>query len=133
MYANKVNGATVVGESLSSSLDFFTVTSPVNILTAATTGGSATSQAALDKLVEVVSLRGQPIIINAPYQSDANGNANATGAAYTFKFATEHTGQWAQGTDLANAIAANQTSGMGFVAANITVTIGATLYPTSSF
>lgn len=81
---DKVNGRANAGEFLGRNLDFFVFTSPVNILPL-TASGDATSQAALDKLVEVISLRGQPIILGTPY---------ADGDDYVVKFATEHSGAW---------------------------------------
>lgn len=118
MYANKVNGYTKAGESLGSNLDFFTLT-----VTAATmsilpldAGGDATSQARLDKVVEVISLKGQPVIMAAPYLS---------GSDHVFKFAIEHAGAWTA-ADLKAAIIEHQNSGMGFTSA-IAVTTSSTL------
>jgi hypothetical protein len=81
---DKVNGNVRAGETLGRNLDFFVFTSPVNILPLAASGNT-TSQAALNKLVEVISLRGQPIILGTPYLD---------GSDYVVKFATEHTGAW---------------------------------------
>lgn len=84
---NKVNGKSVAGEFVGRNLDFFVLTSTTNILPLAS--GNAVTQAALDKLVEVVSLRGQPVILGTPYLS---------GSDYIVKFATEHTGSWTAAT-----------------------------------
>lgn len=81
---NKVNGASVAGEHLGRNLDFFVLSSTTNILPLSASG-TATSQKALDKLVEVISLNGQPVILGTPYLS---------GSDYIVKFATEHTGAW---------------------------------------
>ena len=71
---DKVNGSVKAGEFLGRDLDFFVFSGPVNILVkgdsqgngnAANTGTAAT-QAKLDKLVEVISLRGQPVIMGKP-------------------------------------------------------------------
>ena len=47
------------------------------------------SQDALDKLIEIISQRGQPIIVGTPFV--ANGSAPFV---YTFKFAVEHPTAW---------------------------------------
>jgi hypothetical protein len=61
----KVNGRTATGlEMLGSRQEFITITTDVDIRTIAQ-GGSSASQAALDKLIEIVSLRGQPVIMGA--------------------------------------------------------------------
>lgn len=102
---DKVNGRVGAGEFLGRNLDFFVFTSPVNILPLAA-GGNANSQAALDKLVEVVSLRGQPVILGTPYLD---------GSDYVVKFATEHTGAW-DGATLEAAVLAHAP--VHFAAAN---------------
>lgn len=79
MYSNKVNGHAAAGEHLTSNLDYFTVTTPVNLTASVANGISA-----LDKLVEVISLNGQPVIMGAVSGS----------GPYTLKFATEHNGSW---------------------------------------
>lgn len=119
----KVNGHAAAGEFLGRNLDFFVFTGPVNILTASTTGGNASTtgnaatQAELDKLVEVISTNGQPIIMGTPYWDAPN---------WTVKFATEHTGAWSAATLKAAAIAHSPT----FMAANaalITVTVASSI------
>jgi hypothetical protein len=70
-------------------LDFWTLNTSVNILTSTQVGGSATSQAALNKLVEIISLNGQPVILNNP-----TGSAGT----YSLLFAIEHPGSWTAGT-----------------------------------
>lgn len=85
---NKVNGGTVAGEALGRNLDFFVLSSTTNILPLSA-AGNANSQKALDKLVEVISLCGQPVILGTPY---------ASGSDYVVKFATEHTGAWTAAT-----------------------------------
>jgi len=69
------------------------------------------SQDALDRLVEIVSQRGQPVILSSPTGPVAN--------VYTFKFAIEHPTAWGVTANstaqpvplLANAI---QTGGIDF-------------------
>lgn len=124
---DKVNGKVSAGEFLGRNLDFFVFTGPVNILTSSTTGGNAATtgnavtQAALDKLVEVVSLRGQPVIMGAPFFDAAAGPG-----LYTVKFATEHNGAWT-GADLKTAAVANAPAYMAANASLITVTLATTL------
>jgi len=92
----KVHGFVSTGyESLTSNFEFITITTAIDIrlyanhtfstpptpveITAATT-----SQAALDKLIQIVSLRGQPVIMGA-----------VTGAGpYVVKLTIEHPAAW---------------------------------------
>jgi len=107
------NAASVGGQHLTIGLDYYTVTTAINILPAAsvttytdvanvtTTQANVAayansvefvpgtipndfSQDALDRLVEIVTQRGQPIIM---------GNPTGTGP-YVFKFAIEHSASW---------------------------------------
>jgi hypothetical protein len=93
MYDNKVNGKAFAGEFLTGNLQFYSVSTAVDI-----SGASALSQAALDKLVEVISLNGQPVIMGAPVRA---------GSVYTLKFAVEHTGSWGSDAALVAAIKAH--------------------------
>jgi hypothetical protein len=52
-------------ESLTSNFEFLTLTTAVDIRTASQGGGTTASQANLDKLIQVVSERGQPVIMGA--------------------------------------------------------------------
>jgi len=107
--------ATVATETLTIGLDYYTITTGVNISPAAV--GSFTdvvnaspvvpsvadfnanasyfvagtipndfSQDALDRLVEIVSQRGQPVIMGTPVANASN--------VFTFKFAVEHKSVW---------------------------------------
>ena len=69
-------------EQLTSHMEFITITTGVDIRTAAQTNGSVTSQGALNKLLEIVSERGQPVIM---------GSVTGTGPFVLF-MATEHLG-----------------------------------------
>jgi hypothetical protein len=114
---DKVNGHVLAGESLTGNIDFFTLTTSVNIL-ASDNGGNPASQARLDKLVEVISLRGQPIIMGTPFTASSN---------YVFKFAIEHTGAWEGVTpSLVNAIELH-AGHLGFTASNTSVGVSARL------
>jgi hypothetical protein len=119
MYSNKVNGHSVAGQHITSNIDYFTVSTPVNLTAAVANGISA-----LDKLVEIISLRGQPVI---------QGVVTGSGP-YVLKFATEHKGSWnVTGTqvvdnsavDLKAAIVSNGID-FGFDA-NTSVTVSASL------
>jgi len=72
-------------ETLSSNFEFIQITTSVDIRPNTTAGGgSAASQAALDKLIQVVSLRGQPVIM---------GNVTG-GGPYVLKLTIEHPYAW---------------------------------------
>lgn len=123
MQSNKVNGHVASGEALTSALEYFTVVTPVNLNDTANTVTGVTN---LDKLVEIVAQRGQPVILGAPTGS----------GPYTLKFATEHKGSWnvsgnaAVDTSAADLKAAILAAGKdhGFTdAANTTVTISSNL------
>jgi len=119
---NKVNGHVAAGEHLTSAIDYFTVTTPINLGDAANTTVSGLS--ALDKLVEIVAQRGQPVI---------QGSVTGSGP-YSLKFATEHKGSWnVTGTQLVDNSAADLKAAIlaagvdyGFDA-NTTVTVSASL------
>lgn len=68
----KVNGFTATGfESLTSNFEFITIVLANDIRTVAQ-GGSSGSQAALDKLIQIVSERGQPVIMGSVAWSSPN-------------------------------------------------------------
>ena len=80
----KVYGFTVTGiESLTSNFEFVTITTDIDIRLKAS--GSATSQAALDKLIQIVSERGQPVIM---------GNVSGSSAPFSILMAIEHPYAW---------------------------------------
>ena len=81
----KVNGFTATGvENLTSNFEFITINMNTDIRTAGQGGGSPTSQANLDKLIQIVSERGQPVIMS-----------NVTGSGpYTIIVAIEHPYAW---------------------------------------
>jgi hypothetical protein len=107
IFSNQVNGHAVPGtEHLTSNIDYFTISTPVDIVNNVTATDSLTTNedtldasygapagfggsksnlmGALDKLIEIVAQRGQPVIMGTP---------SGTGP-YTFRFATEHKGSW---------------------------------------
>jgi hypothetical protein len=85
----KTNGFAGFDEALTLSMDFWTLTFNMNILTATDASGLGTSltQAALNKIVEIISERGQPVIMNNP-------TFNSTTGVSTLKFAIEHKLSW---------------------------------------
>lgn len=113
----KVNGAVAAGEHLTLTMDFWTLSTTVNILVSsdASGNGNATTQAALNKLVEIISLRGQPVILSAPTGS----------GPYVLKFAIEHAGSW-DATSLVARIAADGVN-YGFGTATTTATVASSM------
>ena len=121
MQSNKVNGHVAAGAALTSAIDYFTVSTPVNLTD---TGNAVTGVTKLDKLVEIVAQRGQPVILGA-----VTGNG-----PYVLKFATEHKGSWnvtgnaVVDTSAADLKAAIIKDGVDFgFDANTTVTVSASL------
>jgi len=99
---DKVHGFSETGfEALTGNMDFFTVRTLVDISPLAV--GNATTQAALDTLVETVAMRAAPVIASDVTSAAETGiiDLPASGGAatvFTFKFAVEHTEAWT--TDL---------------------------------
>jgi len=111
----KVNGGDrAPAQNLTLTMDFWTLTTGINILPLSAGGTFDTvttdpvtgyvtftpgSQSALNKLIEIISLRGQPIIQAAPtaYTVKTTGTPPVTTytGPFTFKFAIEHVGSWA--------------------------------------
>lgn len=117
-YKNRVNGVSYPDEFVTSQFDYISITTSVDIRTATdATGGSATSQGNLDKLVEIISTVAQPVILFAPYAVSTN---------YVLKVAIEHTGAWTS-TSLVSAIVASQYAAAGFTSDNTSVVIASAL------
>jgi hypothetical protein len=81
-------------ESVTSNMEFITISTCVDIRTFAqniTAGNSVAvatqSQANLNKLLEIVALRGQPVIMGPVTTADTN-------TYFTIFFANEHAGAW---------------------------------------
>ena len=90
----KINGTTLAGQFLTGGLNFYKVRTTLNILP---TGDlSDESQARLDKLVEAISLRAQPVILSGVTSaSETNPSDLASGGmVYTLSFAIEHNMAW---------------------------------------
>lgn len=95
----KIHGVTDAGEFLTGDMDFFTVRSLIDITTDPDGDPADVSQIALDKLVETISTRAQPIILGSV--TEEAGVSDYTdfvgfsgGTVYVLKFATEHTDAW---------------------------------------
>ncbi len=115
----KANGQAGNDEAVTLQMDFWNVTTTVNVLVNGdAAGGTSASQAALNKLIEIVSERGQPVILNNP---------TVASGTYTVKFAIEHRYSWGtDGTALVAAIAADGIN-YGFGAATNTATLSTSL------
>ena len=92
---DKVHGTSFPGEHLTGNMDFFTVYTTVNITPSASADPAAASQVALDKLVETISMRAQPVIMGGVVTNvgtdPGSVPAYVSGNTYTFRFAVEHT------------------------------------------
>lgn len=112
----RVNGVAQSGQKVTGSVEFATVSTSVDIRP-----GAAASQAALDKLCEVMSMRGQPVIV---------GGVTGSSAPFGLKVMFEHAGTWSalsSPNDLSSVLAASQASGQGFTTGNTTITWSSTL------
>lgn len=88
-------------ESLTSNFEFITITTAIDIRPLAHSG-SAKSQACLDKLIEVVSLRGQPVIM---------GLVGGSSTPFSLLLALEHPTAWAS-TATASSTPSYSSTGM---------------------
>lgn len=109
----KVNGRSFPGNMLGGRPNYITLTTGVDIRPSDAAGGSSASQARLDKVIEVISLRGQPVLF---------GGVTGSGP-YVMRFAVEHFGAWAVPAamdDLVESLVAH-APGMGFTGGNTSV------------
>ena len=93
----KVHGTVAAGQALTGGLNFYTVRTSLDIR--ATGAIDDASQKRLDKLVETISLRAQPVILSAVTTTTETSPADLPGATgsvtvYTLKFAIEHNQAW---------------------------------------
>lgn len=110
----KVNGHVVPGQHLSSASEYITITTTVNILVNGdVAGGTPVSQTALDKLIEVVSLRAQPVVLGLPTLS---------GGVYTVRLLTEHANAWSAAVPTLHDVLGLAGVDYGFGAGTNTVT-----------
>lgn len=92
----KVNGISKAGQHLTGGLNFYKVRTTLDIRSGAI---SDASQKRLDKLVEAISLRAQPVIMSAvavSTESNPSDIPSASGSVtvYTLSFAIEHNMAW---------------------------------------
>ncbi len=93
----KVNGTSFAGQFLTGGLNFYKVRTTLDIR--ATGVLSDASQKRLDKLVETISTRAQPVILSAVTESTETDPADLPSASgsvtvYTLSFAIEHNMAW---------------------------------------
>lgn len=95
----KVNGMVAAGQHLTGGLNFYKVRTTLDIR--ATGVISDESQKRLDKLVETISTRAQPVIMSAVVAATATADdlaaipgASSGDTVYTLSFAIEHNMAW---------------------------------------
>ena len=94
MAQTKAGGLVTSSETLTGDVEFFTLFTTLDIT--ATDNFTDTTQKDFESLVQVISLRAQPMLMNTPIIVDGSsaglqdyGAPSLTGAGYIFKFATE--------------------------------------------
>lgn len=93
----KVNGTSFAGQFLTGGLNFYKVRTVLDIRPTGVI--SDASQKRLDKLVEAISTRAQPVILSAVTSASETSPADLPGATgaqtvYTLSFAIEHNMAW---------------------------------------
>jgi hypothetical protein len=101
----KVNGKAMAGEFLGGNLDFYTVVCVTDI----------TPAAVFDKVIEVISTNGQPVLLGA---------VTGSVGSQTFRFAIEHEAAWAA-PGFASAELALKDALLKHAKVDATVTLGA--------
>lgn len=96
----KVNGMVSSDQALTGGLNYYTVRTTLDIRPTGVL--SDASQKRLDKLVETISLRAQPVILSAVATTTETSPADIPSASgsvsvYTLKFAIEHNRAWEMG------------------------------------
>jgi hypothetical protein len=96
---DKVNGAVAAGEALGRDLHYFSLAITGNLdIAAADAADAAAAKKLREKLIEVISLNGQPVILGS--------FAGTLASSPTLKFAVEHMDAWSKAS-LEAAIAAH--------------------------
>jgi len=97
MAQTKAGGLVTSSETLTGDVEFFTLFTTLDIT--ATTDFTDDTQKDFESLVQVISLRAQPQLMNTPItvdgvsaELDDYGAPTLTGAGWVFKFAFEHQG-----------------------------------------
>lgn len=115
-----------MGEMVGRQLDFYTIRTLLDI-TPGTAG--AESQGRLNKLIEVISTRSQPIIVSVDLAADETDPEDlpagaGTVSVFTLKFALEHVGAW---EDTTPSLKDTLIGIAGFTADNVSVNRHASL------
>lgn len=97
MAQTKAGGLVTSSEVLTGDVEFFTLFTTLDIT--ATDNFTDNTQKDFESLVQVISLRAQPMLMNTPITVDGGsaglddyGAPTLTGAGWVFKFAFEHQG-----------------------------------------
>ena len=97
MAQTKAGGLVTSSETLTGDVEFFTLFTTLDIT--ATDNFTDTTQKDFESLVQVISLRAQPMLMNTPIIVDGSsaglqdyGAPSLTGAGWVFKFAFERQG-----------------------------------------
>lgn len=101
----KINGVAFPGQHLTGGLNYYTIRTTLDIRPSASHDIADAAQARLNKLVETISLRAQPVIMGTVKESVEQksaitdlpvvaGMSGTTVTVYTFKFAIEHNLAW---------------------------------------
>lgn len=96
MAQTKAGGLVTSSETLTGDVEFFTLFTSLDVT--ATDDFTDNTQKDFESLVQVISLRAQPMLMNTPIAVssgvgiDAYGAPTLTGAGWVFKFAFEHQG-----------------------------------------
>lgn len=88
-------------ESMGSNIDFYSIYTAINIIPTGDYRDNA--QVAYDTMVNLVSVRAQPVVNGIPYYTDdlaLEGADTLTGAGYVWKFAVEHAEIFAKHNDV---------------------------------
>lgn len=91
----KVNGTSFAGQFLTGGLNFYKVRTTLDIRATGVIGDA--SQKRLDKLVETISTRAQPVILSAVTSAVEAAPTDLVGTnvtVYTLSFAIEHNMAW---------------------------------------
>lgn len=110
----KVNGHIASGEFITMAMDNWVITTAIPIavmprynpaapLSPQDLAAAQAAQGALDKLVEIIAMRGQPVVLSAP---------TVNNGVYTLSFGIEHAGSW--GIDGSLLLSAIMRDGINF-------------------
>ena len=115
---DKIHGMVNKGQNLTGSLDTYTIRTTLDIRPTGVLADA--SQDRLNKLIEVISLRAQPVIRSAVKTSTETNPSDIPSAVgsvtvYTLTFSTEHRGAWELGSSPNPSLAETLDGVAGFV------------------